>query len=303
MTLKAFQPEAPPAGLDDATILPAWSTATHNDGAGQETPWRLKSVRFAAFHRDVAVAGLEDAMTVATSATTQSVVPEQEMEGSQASWSTRFALQAVGPPSGLVATSTLPPPSTAAQKVVVGHETSLREQGASWISPGAHPTGPSICVTFQAAAPPVGFADVTTLPPKVTPTQRLTDGHDTRLRPPAPDGWITLHDAAGPRGVVEVATLPVVSTTTQRSVLGHDAPERYCIPSCVRVQAFPPPLGSEVAMTCPLLSIATHIPFVEQPTVSSRLSADWPPVAVTFVTVQAWDPPVGLLEASTLPPV
>src|SRR6266581_2159431 len=114
---------------------------------------------------------------------------------------------------------------------------------------------------------------------------------------------MTFHDAARASGDVEVATFPASSTTTQRSAVGHEAPVRSTIPSLVTVQAAAPPVGLADVITCALRSTAAHSPLGEQPTVSSRLSAELNPASTTLVTVQASGPPVGLLEVTRLPPV
>jgi hypothetical protein len=62
--------------------------------------------------------------------------------------------------------------------------------------------------TLHAAAPPVGFSDVTTLPPSSPATHTEADGHDTltRLLPFSWDSGVTVHAGAPPVGSVEAAT-------------------------------------------------------------------------------------------------
>jgi hypothetical protein len=94
--------------------------------------------------------------------------------------------QAAAPPVGLLEVTTPPFVSTATQRPLLGHEMPFSEQGAPLVAVGAQPAGPYTCVTFQAAAPPVGFLEVTTLPPPSTATQKLLLGQDTLERPPDP---------------------------------------------------------------------------------------------------------------------
>jgi hypothetical protein len=67
--------------------------------------------------------------------------------------------------------NTFPNASTAAQNVVVGHDTPVK--------PEFHDE--SIVLTDQAELPPVGSVEVTTLPLLSTATQRDADGHDNPL--------------------------------------------------------------------------------------------------------------------------
>jgi hypothetical protein len=79
--------------------------------------------------------------------------------------------------------STLPQESTAAQKSVLGQETSVSSQEYTPISSGPQTNvGGSMRVTFQAAAPPVGLVEVATLSPWVTATHMLVLGQDTLHR-------------------------------------------------------------------------------------------------------------------------
>ncbi len=83
---------------------------------------------------------------------------------------------------------------------------------------------PATLVTVQAAAPPVGLLEVTTLPLRSTATQRPLLGQDTpsALMPEL----VTVHAPAPPVGLLEVTTLPPRSTATQRPLVGQDTPDR-----------------------------------------------------------------------------
>src|SRR5207253_2683441 len=83
---------------------------------------------------------------------------------------TLVTVQTAASPVGLPDVTTLPLPSTATQRLLLGHDTPESE------------LVPSTWVTFQAAAPPVGLLDVTTPPRSSTATQRLLLGHDTPFR-------------------------------------------------------------------------------------------------------------------------
>src|SRR5438445_10694704 len=99
---------------------------------------------------------------------------------------TLVTVQTAASPVGLPDVTTLPLPSTATQRLLLGHDTPESE------------LVPSTWVTFQAAAPPVGLLEVTTLPftdPKSV-VQRM--GEDTAARGLEPTTLITIHAAAPP---------------------------------------------------------------------------------------------------------
>ena len=121
-------------------------------------------------------------------------------------------------------------------------------------------------VTFQAATPPVGLVEVTTLPKLSTATHRLLLGQDTPVRKLEPSTCASFQAVAPPIGLVEVTTLPLVSTATQRTLLGQDtAVSRGPLalgptePSTlVTFQATAPPVGLLDETALPWSSIATH---------------------------------------------
>src|SRR5207248_1592179 len=95
---------------------------------------------------------------------------------------TWVTVHAAGPPKGSLDETTLPLPSTATQRLMLGQETSDRE------------LVPSTLATFQAAAPPSGLLEVTTLPLPSTATQRLLLGQDTAERELEPSTRVNFHD-------------------------------------------------------------------------------------------------------------
>src|ERR1035437_10121494 len=88
---------------------------------------------------------------------------------------------------------------------------------------------PWTCVTVQAATPPVGSEEGTTLPPaparSPTATHRLLLGQETAVRM-STLRCVTFHAVAPPVGLVDVTTLPPLSTATQRPLLGQDTAVR-----------------------------------------------------------------------------
>jgi hypothetical protein len=105
-----------------------------------------------------------------------------------------------------------PPPSTATQRVTLGHERL------------DSPSAPATFVSVQAVGPPVGFVEVTTAEPLLSiATQSLSLGQDTSDRygmPLKPSRLVTVHAAAPAVGLLEVITL-AYSTATQRLLLGQ----------------------------------------------------------------------------------
>src|SRR5438093_744612 len=82
-----------------------------------------------------------------------------------------------------------------------GHDTLDRMHcGGAWTTVHAHPV-PYTCVSFHAAAPPVGLLEAITLPKLSMATQRVMVGHDT---PDKALTWATLvavHAVAPPAGL------------------------------------------------------------------------------------------------------
>src|SRR5438445_13322382 len=77
---------------------------------------------------------------------------------------TLVTVQTAASPVGLPDVTTLPLPSTATQRLLLGH------------GKPASALVPSTWVTFQAAAPPVGLLEVTTLPWPSTSTATVQRG-------------------------------------------------------------------------------------------------------------------------------
>lgn len=108
------------------------------------------------------------------------------------------SIQAEGPPSGFLETSIRPCRATATHSVGVPHETPRRSSvSSSW-------------VTFQAAVPPVGLLEVSTLPAvwrsPDTATQSEVVGQSTLSRwvsRPSSSMSMTRQASPGPVGLVE----------------------------------------------------------------------------------------------------
>jgi hypothetical protein len=121
------------------------------------------------------------------------------------------------------------------------------------------PAVPSTCATLHAAAPPVGFVDVSTFPASSPATHRVSDAHETLLRGLVLSIWATFH-APPPRGDVEVTAFPLLSTATQSDVVGQEMELRKLAPSTLfDFQSVVDPVGLPETITSPTLSIATHI--------------------------------------------
>src|SRR3989442_12761683 len=99
---------------------------------------------------------------------------------------TLVTVQTAASPVGLPDVTTLPLPSTATQRLLLGHDTPESE------------LVPSTWVTFQAAAPPGGLLEGTTLPRPSTATQRRLLGQDTPAKALEPS-TLTTFQAAAPR--------------------------------------------------------------------------------------------------------
>ena len=107
----------------------------------------------------------------------------------------------------------MPRSSTATQRLMLGQETPCRELL-------------STLAAFQAAAPPVGLVDASTLPSRPTATHRSRLGQETLDTVVEVFTWVTFQAPAPPVGSLEATTLPLSSTATQRLLLGQDTPER-----------------------------------------------------------------------------
>src|SRR5213593_1743211 len=113
------------------------------------------------------------------------------------------------------------------QKVLLGHDTLDRMHcGGAWTTVHAHPV-PYTCVSFHAAAPPVGLLEAITLPKLSMATQRVMDGHDTPDKALTRATLVAVHAVAPPAGLSDVSTFHVVkSTATQKLTVGHDTPDK-----------------------------------------------------------------------------
>jgi hypothetical protein len=152
--------EAPPLGLVAVTTLPPLS-ATHSDRVGHETPPNAKGGARRILHAALPPVGLVDVTTwfalMAQNAGEGQDTPNmKETTPGRIRTRTRAVFHAEGPPRGRVELTTALP--TATQSGPETHETLDR----SW------PVG----MTFQALAPPVGFAALAIPSPKrLTVTQ------------------------------------------------------------------------------------------------------------------------------------
>src|SRR5438445_13159706 len=107
---------------------------------------------------------------------------------------TLVTVQTAASPVGLPDVTTLPLPSTATQRLLLGHDTPESE------------LVPSTWVTFQAAAPPVGLLEVTTLPRPSTATQRPLLGQATPARALEQVGWASCRAAAAAAALAVLTT-------------------------------------------------------------------------------------------------
>jgi hypothetical protein len=92
---------------------------------------------------------------------------------------------------------------------------------------------PPTDVEVHAAAPPVGFVDVHTVPrPKLSSaaTHRETDGQETLDRLARRCIKLSLQVEAPPVGLVEVTTSPMSSTATHKEGDGHETLVRAAAP-------------------------------------------------------------------------
>src|SRR5437764_56261 len=155
---------------------------------------------------------------------------------------------------------------------------------------------PSIAVwSFQAAAPPVGFVEVTELPLLSPAAQKVFDGQDTAVRTLPESIRAAVHAADPPVGFVEVITWPALSTATQRFAAGHDTPGMLLVPSMVTgaLQVEAGLAGFTRVILCPLRSVTTQSDGLHETAASEKVSM--------FSTFQAAGPPVGLFDLSALP--
>ncbi len=200
-------------------------------------------------------------------------------------------VHAPAPPVGLDEVSTPPFPSTAAQKVVVGHETPQ-----SCLGPDIDA---STVVRAHAPAPPVGFVEVSTPPVPSTATHSAVDGHEI-LEIQVPGSTVARdHAAAPPVGFVEVRTLPAESPATHNVVLGQATVSmwlKWLTAAIDHVGAGP--VGSTVVTMSPpwLTSVDTPVAVHDRP--AGQL---FPPITSTSRADQAEGPPSGSTDVATRP--
>ena len=177
--------------------------------------------------------------------------------------STWTTFQAPTPAVGFLDVTTLPFPSTATHSLLVGQETPFKKHAGD--PPNWSHLEP-IWVTFQAAAPPVGLVEVTTLPLPSTSTQKPVVGQDTPLGPKSAEvTCVTFQEGAPPVGLVEVTTLSW-PTATQRSLLGQDTLERPLDGTLLTLQAVAPPVGLVDMTTSPRSFTTMQSPVLGQET-------------------------------------
>src|SRR5438128_1975859 len=151
--------------------------------------------------------------------------------------------------------------------------------------------------SFHAAAPPVGFVEVSELPLLSTAAQKPVDGHDTAVRMlpesirAGDDHWDD-----PPAGLVDVNTWPALSTATQRAAVGHERPRMMLLLSMAagddQVEARL--AGFESVSTFPTWSPATHRDGTHEMARKRLLPS-------MFSTFHAAAPPVGLFDRTALP--
>ena len=174
-TFVTFHVDAPRAGLVEVTTWPWLLTATQSPAFGQETPNKPSGPTEPRFHAAAPPVGLLDVTTLPyVSTAMHSPVVGQDTPVSWLAPSTLVRRQAATPPVGSVEATKLPLKSTATQRPLLGQDTPDRLVASEFGSLVL-----STWVTVQAAAPPVGLLEVTTLPSWSTATQRPVLGQDT----------------------------------------------------------------------------------------------------------------------------
>src|ERR1700691_1460825 len=163
---------------------------------------------------------------------------------------------------------------------------------------------PYTSASVHASAPPVGSAEIITLPgeplpPSVVATHSASDPHETSSKPlkvtgssSPPPNDVSVQADSPPSGSVVVrmpnAPIPV---STQSPVEGHEMLAEA--PTCLAVHALAPPVGSVEVIASPP-AVTTHSCSVGQDTPLSSRSA-------TEATLHAPGLPVGSVEVTTLP--
>ena len=205
--------------------------------------------------------GLVEVTTALLSTATHSEVDVQEMPNRLALPSTFCSFHADVPPSGFVDVITFPAPSTAAQNVMVGHDTL------------AIPKNPGCGSTFSIRhRPPAGSIETKMRPWRSATTHNEVDGHETPDNADAKIGsaldtgssTVTFQADAPPAGSVEVSTSPAAPTATHRDTAGQDRPwipawsGTICAAVRVMRQLPGPAKGSVEVTMSPCTSPATH---------------------------------------------
>jgi hypothetical protein len=154
---------------------------------------------------------------------------------------------------------------------------------------------------LQAPAPPVGLAELTTLPLSSPATQSVADAHESVSSGP----WSTVLTAQlpGPAvGSVDVITWPAPSTATHNDADGQETAFSDLESTWAIRHALAPLAGSLELATFPAWSTAMQSDAVGQDTDANgtELPPDPPSTCAAF---HATVPPPGSVELSTLPPV
>jgi hypothetical protein len=200
-----------------------------------------------------------------------------------------------GGENGSVEVKMWPSSPTRAQSEVEAQEapkSAFRDGWPSRSSVGANGIRFSNC---QEPGPPVGSAEVRTLPLLSTATQRVAVGHETSVICTEPPAFASRQDAAGPSGSVDARTLPVRFPAAQSSEETQSTPSRSPGPPGVPTwrQAEVPPVGSVETKSRPPRATATQSEGVPQET--PRRSSG----SANCVTCQV--PESGSVEVSTRP--
>ena len=147
--------------------------------------------------------------------------------------------------------TTSPPTSTAAHKVVVGHEMSTRKfpvvppMAGWWLVS-------TVSWSQLLALSPVGSVERTTIPLAPTATQRVVVGHDTAVSRTRGLGVVVDQVGLAALASVETITSPPRSTATHIAGVGHETPLScwFCT-TLVAVHTIAPPVGLMVVQTLP----------------------------------------------------
>src|SRR6476660_1541962 len=154
---------------------------------------------------------------------------------------------------GLVDVTTRPIKSTATHSVL-GDAT--QDSPSNWVT--GMKGGGSTSLAVHAPAPPVGFVEVTTLPPVSPATHSAADTQDMLRRGLVPSTFVTVHVAAAPSpGSVDVRTFPALSPATHRVGETQETLRMPVVPSALLVAQLPLVVGSVEVRTVPRSSTAT----------------------------------------------